>query len=201
MPKPSKSRHPPSPPGHHLSRRRSTKSDADSRCAENNGVMLDQTVPDGETPTPALVAAWLTLGTLRTESVPMWAAEWIVQGYDGMYLAELAGLSGRDTREVRDHLPDALADVGIAVPSSQQAALKVAYDHVANLHLSGRARWTWAVNKVAELVIANGYAAEAFEQPLGELWYIDDEPGEPWSCTDDELAGIVHQACIEQLKG
>jgi hypothetical protein len=162
--------------------------------------MLQGIDPDGKTPTPALVAAWLALDTLRAESVPMWAANWLVQGYDGESLAELAGLSGRDTREVRDLLPAALADAGFAPLSSRQAALKVAYDHIANMHLSGRAHWTWAVNKVVELVIGNGYASEVFEQPLGSLWGIDDELGEPWSRTEDELAGIVRQACIEQVQ-
>lgn len=59
--------------------------------------MLQEFVPDGETPTPGLVGAWLALDTLHAESVPMWAANWLVQGYDGESLAELPGLSGRDT--------------------------------------------------------------------------------------------------------
>jgi hypothetical protein len=162
--------------------------------------MLQGIDPDGDTPTPALVAAWLALDTLRAESVPMWAATWLVQGYDGESLAELAGLSGRDTREVRDLLPAALADAGFDPLSSRQAALKVAYDHIANMLLSGRAHWTWAVNQVVELVIGNGYVSEVFEQPLGVLWGIDDELGAPWSRTEDELAGIVRQACIEQVQ-
>ena len=127
-------------------------------------------------------------------------ANWLVEGYDGESLAELAGLSGRDTREVRDLLPAALADAGVAPLSSRQAALKVAYDHIANMHLSGRVRWTWVVNQVVELVIGNGYASEVFEQPLGALWGIDDELGDPWSRTEDELAGIVRRACIEQVQ-
>jgi hypothetical protein len=153
-----------------------------------------------ETPTPGLVAAWLVMGTLRAESVPMWAANWLVQGYDGMSLAELAGLGGRDAGEVRDLLLAALADAGVGPLSSRQAALKVAYDHIANMHLTGRVRWAWVVNQVVELVIGNGYADEVFEQPLGALWGIDDELGEPWSRTEDELAGIVRRACIEQTQ-
>jgi hypothetical protein len=84
--------------------------------------------------------------------------------------------------------------------SSTQAALKVAYDHIARMHLNGRVRWAWVVNQVAGLVIDNGYASEVLEQPLGELWGIDDELGEPWSRTDEELAGVVRQACIEQVR-
>ena len=84
--------------------------------------------------------------------------------------------------------------------SSRQAAVKVAYDHLANMHLTGRVRWTWVVNQVVELVIGNGYAAEAFDQPLGDLWGVDDELGDPWSRSEDELAGVVRQACTEQVQ-
>lgn len=166
----------------------------------HNGAMLQEIVSDGETPAPGVVAAWLVLDTLRAESVPLWAANWLVHGYDGESLAELAGLSGRDTREVRDLLPAALADAGVAPLSSRQAALKVAYDHIANMHLSGRVRWTWVVNQVVDIVIGNEYTSEVFEQSLGDLWGIDDEEGEPWSRRDDELARIVRQACIEQVQ-
>jgi hypothetical protein len=130
----------------------------------------------------------------------MWAANWLVQGYDGRSLAELAGLSGLDTREVRDLLPAALADAGVGPLSSRQAALKAAYNHIANMHLAGRVRWTWVVDQVVVLVIGNKYASDAFEQPLGDLWGIDDELGEPWSRTEEELAGIVRQACFEQVQ-
>jgi hypothetical protein len=50
------------------------------------------------------VAAWLILGTVPTERVPLWAAHWIVAGHDGPALAELAGLHGDDPHEVRDLL-------------------------------------------------------------------------------------------------
>jgi hypothetical protein len=46
--------------------------------------------------------AWLILGTLPTERVPLWAAHCIAVGYDGQALAELAGLQGDDPHEVRD---------------------------------------------------------------------------------------------------
>jgi hypothetical protein len=160
--------------------------------------MSQELMSDGATPTPELVAAWLVLDDLRAESVPMWAANWLVQGYDGAALAELAGLSGQDTREVRDLLPAALAEAGVSPMSSKHAAVKLAFDHIANMHLSGRARWTWVVNQVVELIYATGYASESFEQPLGQLYGIDDEAGEPWSRTDDELAQIVRQACLDQ---
>ncbi|GAA1154504.1 hypothetical protein GCM10009630_60790 [Kribbella jejuensis] len=161
--------------------------------------MVEQVLPNDATPPPALVAAWLTLDNLHLEAVPMWAANWIVQGYDGPSLAELAGLNGQDTREVRDLLPDALADTGIAALPSGQAALKIAYDDIATAYLAGRAQWTWAANEVARLVIATNYAEENFDHPLSVLWYIDEEIGQPWARTDDELAADVRRLCIDQL--
>ena len=164
----------------------------------HNDHMSGEVMPDEATPTPELVAAWLVLDILRAESAPLWAANWLLQGYDGESLVELAGLSGRDTREVRDLLPAALSDAGVAPMSTEQASIKVAYDHIADMHLAGRARWTWVVNQVVEIVIANGFASDVFEQPLSELYGLDDKPGEPWSRTD--LARVVREACVEQTR-
>lgn len=36
-----------------------------------------------DTPSPTLVAAWLVLGMLPTERVPLWAAYWLTNGHDG----------------------------------------------------------------------------------------------------------------------
>ena len=125
---------------------------------------------DGATQSPELVAAWLALDDLRVERVPMWAADWLVQGYDGPL-------------------------------SSVDAALKVAFDHIAHLHVSGRARWTWVVNQVVEVVAGTGYADEAFEHPLGQLYAVDDDMSEPWSRSDEELGRVVRQACLDQIAG
>ncbi len=51
-------------------------------------------MPRDDVPTPRLVAAWLVVGGLATESVPLWAAHWLAQGQDGEALRELAGLHG-----------------------------------------------------------------------------------------------------------
>ena len=85
------------------------------------------TMTTTEVPSPRLVAAQMRLGILVTESVPRWAAHWLVQGFDGEALVELAGLSGRDTRSVADILPAALEQVGIPPMTSLQAEVKVAF--------------------------------------------------------------------------
>jgi hypothetical protein len=156
---------------------------------------------DGETPTPRSVEAWVVLGVLPAERVPMWAAEWIVQGYGGEALVELAGLSGRDSREVRDLLPAAVAELGVEAGASLEAACKVEYDRIAGLYLAGRASWGWVLGAVVGVVSANDYAGEVLNQPLGELWAVEDELGAPWGRVDVQLAEVVRAACVAQLKG
>jgi hypothetical protein len=73
---------------------------------------------DAGIPTPETAAARTRLGLLPTERVPMWAAHWIVAGYDGESLVLLAGLHGDDPFDVRDALSGALRDCGVAVPGS-----------------------------------------------------------------------------------
>jgi hypothetical protein len=43
-----------------------------------------------------MVAAWARLGLIPPEKVPLWAAHWLVAGYDGEHLVHLAGLHGDD---------------------------------------------------------------------------------------------------------
>jgi hypothetical protein len=61
--------------------------------------------------------AWMTMPAspaLPTERVPLWAACWLVDDYDGQKLAELAGLHGDDPHDVRNLLPDALIECGVS---------------------------------------------------------------------------------------
>jgi hypothetical protein len=43
-----------------------------------------------------MVAVWARLGLIPPEQVPLWAAHWLVAGYDGEHLVHLAGLHGDD---------------------------------------------------------------------------------------------------------
>lgn len=140
--------------------------------------MTDWPFPDsGGVPSPQIVAAWTQLGLLPTEKVPLWAAHWLVAGYDGECLVSLAGLHGDDPHDVRDVLPGALLDCGVAMPNSDVAAASVSFTHLAHLH-----------------------AREVIDLPLGRLYYIADEWGAGWGRTDQELAVIVREACDEQLR-
>jgi hypothetical protein len=147
-----------------------------------------------------IVAAWTQLGLLPTEKVPWWAAHWLVAGYDGECLVSLAGLHGDDPHDVRDVLPGALLDCGVAMPNSDVAAAFVSFTHLAHLHVDGLAGPKWVGQKVEEVLIRSGYAREVIDLPLGRLYYIADEWGARWGRTDQELAVIVREACDEQLR-
>ena len=92
---------------------------------------------DRRIPSPTLVAALLRLDILPVERVPLWAAHWLTNGYDGPALVELAGLHGDDPRAVRDLLPAALADCGATLPATDTAAAMEAFTHLAQLHADG----------------------------------------------------------------
>ena len=102
--------------------------------------MINWLYPDGdEVPSPEAVAAWIHLGQLRPERVPLRAAHWLVGGYDGEHLVHLAGLHGDDPREVRDALPSALRDCGVQMPESDVAAAEIVFTQLARMHLEGEA--------------------------------------------------------------
>ena len=83
------------------------------------------------------------LDTLPVETVPWYAAAWLLDGHDSHTLRELAGLNGRDPHAVRDLLPAALAEIGIALPTTDLAAATDAFRHLAELCLAGRAGERW----------------------------------------------------------
>ena len=154
----------------------------------------------GGVPSPQIVAAWAQLGLLPTEKVPLWAAHWLVAGYDGEHMVSLAGLHGDDPHDVHDVLPDALLDCGVAIPDSDVAAASLSFTHLARMHVDGLAAARWVGQKVEEVLIRSGYARDVLDLPLGRLYDIADEWGAGWGRTDQELAAIVQEACEEQLR-
>jgi cold shock protein len=110
---------------------------------------------DEDLPSPEPVAALLALDQLRAERVPWWAAAWLADGRGGRATAELAGLDGRDMREVRDLLPDVFGELNVPVPGSAAAAATVAFAHLARLCLHGLAGEYRVVQKVEEIFTQN----------------------------------------------
>jgi hypothetical protein len=164
--------------------------------------MHDWPADPAEIPSPQLIAAWLVLNILPTERIPLWAAHWIAVGYDGHALAELAGLHGDDPHEVRDLLPDALAECGVTASADpswehERAAAMVAFTAIARLQASGHASERWVVDKVVQ--IAEPYFDRAIiSLPLGQLYSLHDEWGAGWGRSDEQLRAVVRQACAQQ---
>jgi len=153
-----------------------------------------------ESPSPALVAAWAKLGMLPTERVPLWAAYWIAAGYDGESLIGLAGLHGDDPWDVRDALPDALADCGVTIPDSDVAAAAVGFMHLAQLFADGLAAPYWIAQKADEILARSEYADEVLALPLGQLFEVACEWNGGWGRSREQLAAEIRRACDEQLR-
>jgi hypothetical protein len=163
----------------------------------------------GERPSPGLVAAWLAVGRLRPERVPLWAAYWLAEGFDGEALRELAGLHGDDPYDVRDLLPAALREAGVDVPlpgdPPGQAAFKAdaistLYRDAAVLFLEGRVSAQWVASQVNGIISEDAYSERSQAQPLGDLLGIDDEWDEGWGRPHEQLLIDVRAACEAQLR-
>jgi hypothetical protein len=152
-----------------------------------------------EVPSPEAVAVWLHLGQLRPERIPLWAAHWLVRGYDGEHLVHLAGLHGDDPREVRDALPCALRDCGVQLPESDVTAAEIVFTQLARKHLEGIAGADRVIRTVGAVLAWCGYPESIMDLPLGHLLPIEDEWDENWGRTREELAEVVRDACKEQL--
>ena len=152
-----------------------------------------------QTPMPEWVAAWLALHDLPTEEVPMWAAWWLVEGFDGPHLRLLAGLPGDDPFEVRAVLPDALAEMGVEVPDAF-AATRVVFEGLAARCLSGRLSEREVAQAVWRVYVDRDYASEVWDEPLGVVGAMDDEWDAGWGRGDRQLRQAVRKACEAQLR-
>ena len=166
----------------------------------HHALVLDWLYQDGsQVPSPETVAVWIHLGRLRPERVPMWAAHWLVGGYEGEHLVHLAGLHGDDPREVRDALPCALRDCGVDVPGSDVAAAEVLFKWLARMYLAGLVEAGRVLGTVGAMLSWSGYPQNIIDLPLGRLLYIDDEWDASWGRTREELTEVIREACEEQL--
>ena len=72
------------------------------------------------------------------------------------------------------HASSALAEMGVALPTSAAAAATVVFQDLAELCLSGRASERWVVQKVEEIVGQADYSDDVLDLPLGTLYGTDD---------------------------
>lgn len=172
-----------------------------SACGtRDHGPVTDWLFRDGdEVPSPEAVAVWLHVGQVRPEQVPLWAAHWLVRGYDGEHLVQLAGLHGDDPREVRDVLPGALRECGVVLPESDVAAAGSVFTQLARRHLDGTIAAARVIRVAGAVLAWCGYLDAVMDLPLGRLLWIEDEWDGSWGRTRDELAAVVRGACERQL--
>ncbi|MEV0063875.1 hypothetical protein [Nocardia sp. NPDC050718] len=162
--------------------------------------MRDRSTSDpGEIPAPGLVAAWVALGTVPSERIPLWAAYWLVDGHDGESLRDLAGLGGTEHHEILDILPAALADCATTVPDSATAAAQVAFTDLARMLAADRATEFWVLDKVYEIVHRSDYDASILNLPLGWIYELADEWEAGWGRPRDQLEREIQEACRAQL--
>lgn len=146
-----------------------------------------------------MAAAWFTLGRLRLERAPWWAAQWLTEGHDGPAMLALACLDGTDHGEIRDLLPRALAEMNTTTPTVFDAAVLV-FDDMARRHLAGERDERWVIRRVDEVLLSTDYPATIIDLPLGELYSYADYWDEPWGPSEDERRHIVHDRCTRQLQ-
>ena len=152
-----------------------------------------------EAPEPPVVAAWFVLDRVALERVPWWAAEWLVQGYDGPNLRVLAGEHGDDIYKIRDLLPVALAEMQVTPPSSATEAAVVALDHVARQCRDGLISERDTTELVTHIFAAADYPVELYDLPLGGLFGLEDEWDSGWGRGSKVLQSEVQRACAAQL--
>ncbi|AOS63268.1 hypothetical protein [Actinoalloteichus hymeniacidonis] len=154
---------------------------------------------ESETPPPEQVAAWWVLGLLETDRVPWWAAEWLVQGWDGPALRELAGLGAEDAREIRDLMPSVLQEVAVAPFATQVEAAEACFRYLARLCLQGLVEERWVAWTVDRVLHAVSYVDEAYALPLSGAFGVDEVWDDGFSGSAIELRELVRDACAAQL--
>jgi len=131
---------------------------------------------------PLEIAAWrLSVGLHRSEDLPSIATDALVRGIDSPSLRELAGQAPRDVRESVDLFVAALDELGIDMPTEQDALWKLAQLTAAQI-TSGAinaydgAQWIWwnlshRQEREGDLRVFIGLASEWDDHPSarGEL--------------------------------
>jgi hypothetical protein len=129
-------------------------------------LVINWLYPDGdEVPSPEGVAVWIHLRQLRPEKVPLWAAHWLIGGYDGEHVVHLAGLHGDDPREVRDALPSALRDCGVQMPESDVAAAEIVFTQLARMYLEGEVEAVRVLRTAGAVLAWSGYPDNIIDMP------------------------------------
>ncbi|PPK62587.1 hypothetical protein V5P93_002023 [Actinokineospora auranticolor] len=151
-------------------------------------------------PLPTEVAGWVGMGAVAPEVIPGAAAHWLVEGFDGQALRELAGLGVGEAGAIHDLLPAALADCGLSIPDSVVASVHVVFVGVAQRYQAGELDEGWVLRYVSRLVRDHWHADDLVrELPMARLFGGDDAWSRGWGPAKPELRALVRQACADEL--
>jgi hypothetical protein len=122
-------------------------------------------------PNPGEGAALRQLGVLRTDELPMLAAQWLVE-LDSPALRRLAGLDESDGWLIDQVWPEVLADLGVATAAGEQA-WDLAITFLVGSWRAGDRTTLDVLREVIRAYIDNDYLRYAPE--AGHLYDLDDE--------------------------
>lgn len=158
---------------------------------------------------PLELAAWrLAVEGLPSEELPTLAVDALVRGVDSPALRLLAGQAPGDVRESRDRFDRALDELGIAIPTEQEALWKLVRSTCAQI-TSGAVspfagdEWIWRsascrVEGEGDLRIFAGLACEYEDRPDDSARRI--RPFADLALTAENASGRVKPLDVEQTR-
>ncbi|ATY13240.1 hypothetical protein CU254_24455 [Amycolatopsis sp. AA4] len=145
-----------------------------------------------------MAAARIALDLSPTDCLPLWAAHWLADGEDGEHLRHLAGLSRTEPREIHDVERAALADCRAPIPTATEAA-EEAFAHLARMLLNGHLTERGLLDDLHTIIVRTDYSDRVIELPLAQAWMLDEEWGQGWGRTEEQIKEVIRAACKNQL--
>ena len=113
-------------------------------------------------PTTNMLIAKRGLQKLLGSEASEWATDQLVQGRDTPHLRQLAGTTGSENSfELQDLFDRALHELGLSVPSREQAILLYAQE-LARDYLEGKATREHLLHELCQLCISTGYMRDIY---------------------------------------
>ena len=140
------------------------------------------------------IAAKYALGDLPLEHLPDVAADALEAGYDPPSLRRLAGSHGGDREEMRRTFEKTLRELGVRIPSQQEAVLSVARD-IAQSVLEGQIAPSEAAKRIWWDLYVRFGQPEQLRPFVGFASEYEDRPKHR-----DEYARLIIEECERILR-
>lgn len=142
-------------------------------------------------PTLAQGAALRQLGILRTDKLPMVAAQWLAGDADSPTLRQLAGEDGSSAWLVEQLWPATLTELSVP-PVTDEEAWDVAMVYQLAAWHSGYRSTLELMKDAVRFYVEHDYPAYAPE--AGRLYDLDDELDSGWGGSHDEVMAMASEA-------